>query len=732
MDRSSSDRAHLASARASRRLLAALGAVALTALAPPAAADEVQPFDDGEERAAAAPPAGVPPTAGAPTPAPPPLDVRVRGAPRPRSSDTLVTRDVLEAAPHAGGSGSELLRTVPGVAITQHSGQGKAHQIFFRGFDAEHGQDVEIWVAGAPVNEVSNLHGQGYADLHFVIPEVVRQLRAKPGTYDPRQGEFAVAGSLIFDLGVDEEGVELAGTLGSFGERRLFASYRPAGAPEETFAAVQIQGTDGFGPSRAAERGAAMAQALLDVGEASSVRLFASAYGGHFDSAGALPLELARTDDEARFQALDPDQGGDSSRVQLAVELEGSDGEGADWALAPFFVHRALRLRQNFTGYLVDPAQGDGTEQTNDATTFGLSAHLEKKVRLFGDRDALAAGVYGRTDLVDQTQTRLSAVNDAPTASLVDARLAIVDVAGWTELVVRPVSRLTLRAGVRVDGIHGEATDRAAASAAGATARGPRRGGFGVHVGPKASAEVWALPWLRPFVSYGEGFRGRQVRSLADGEDAPFVEVRSGEIGARLGLDRLVATVTAFRTGLEGDLVFDPELARNEPVGPTARTGVALELTLRPTSWFVHATSATFVHAAFTEDDEDHAAGDLVPYAPQVVARTDLSAVPTVARVLDRDLSLRAGLGLSYLALRPLPFGELGTDVLVADASAGARLGEVELRLDATNLLDAAFYDGEFVYASRFDPSSAESLVPRRHVTVGPPRAFFATLAIHL
>ena len=118
--------------------------------------------------------------------------------------------------------------------------------------------------------------------------------------------------------------------------------------------------------------------------------------------------------------------------------------------------------------------------------------------------------------------------------------------------------------------------------------------------------------------------------------------------------------------------------------------------------------------------------------APQVVARTDLSAVPTVARVLDRDLSLRAGLGLSYLALRPLPFGEIGSDSFVADVSAGARLGEIELRLDATNVLDAHYFDGQFVFASQFQQGGAERLVPQRHVTVGPPRAFFATLALYI
>jgi outer membrane cobalamin receptor len=138
----------------------------------------------------------------------------VEGERPPRTaSEVTRKRDVLRASPHR--TASDLLLVVPGVFITQHSGQGKAHQIFLRGFDAVHGQDIEIWAGGAPVNEVSNVHGQGYADLHFLMPEVVKQIRSTPGTYDPRQGDFAVAGSLRFDLGYDEPGASASATLGS-------------------------------------------------------------------------------------------------------------------------------------------------------------------------------------------------------------------------------------------------------------------------------------------------------------------------------------------------------------------------------------------------------------------------------------------------------------------------------------------------------------------------------------
>jgi iron complex outermembrane receptor protein len=646
----------------------------------------------------------------------------------------VIRRDVLRAAPHTRGS--DLMRTVPGVAITQHSGQGKAHQIFFRGFDAEHGQDVEVFVGGAPVNEVSNIHGQGYADLNFVMPEVVKELRSTPGTYDPRQGEFAVAGSLAFDLGIDEPGIQLLTTLGSFGEKRLFASWHPADAPDETFAAAEVQQTDGFGPNRAAERTSAIAQALFATSRTSTMRVMASVYGAHFDSAGAIPLTMARTESDDRFVVLDPKQGGDATRLQLVFDFQGEGVESGDrWTVAPFLVRRSLRLRQNFTGFLVDPIGGDGTEQINDSTTFGTNTSYEKKLKIFSDKDRLSAGIYARGDVIDQSQKRLSGVNDAPTATLVDASLSVVDVAGWSELSVRPIDRLTLRAGLRVDGIHGQAQDRAIVnniSGEAAASDGPRRGAFGVNVGKKASAEVVALPGLKPFVSYGEGFRGRQVRSLSNGEDAPVVSVQSGEVGVRGALDRISGTLTGFYTYLDNDLVFDPELARNEPQGPTSRTGLAADLTIRPTDWMVHASSVTYVHAVFAETDADHDEGDLVPYAPQMVGRSDLAAVPVIARVLERDLSLRFGMGLTFLGVRPLPFSELGTNQFFADASVGARLGEVELRVDATNVLDAAYFDGEFVYASQFEQGAAASLVPQRHVTIGPPRAIFGTLALHL
>ena len=70
----------------------------------------------------------------------------------------------------------ELLEAVPGLVVTQHSGDGKANQYFLRGFNLDHGTDLATSVDGVPVNMPTHAHGQGYTDINFVIPELVQAI----------------------------------------------------------------------------------------------------------------------------------------------------------------------------------------------------------------------------------------------------------------------------------------------------------------------------------------------------------------------------------------------------------------------------------------------------------------------------------------------------------------------------------------------------------------------------
>lgn len=640
------------------------------------------------------------------------------------ASEVTRERDVLSASPHR--TASDLVQTVPGAFVTQHSGEGKANQIFYRGFDAVHGQDVELWVGGAPVNEVSNVHGQGYADLHFVMPEVVRTLRASPGTYDPRQGDFAVAGTMRFDLGYDQPGITAKGGYGSFGTQRYFLAYRPKGAPEQTFGAAEFYDTDGFGPSRKARRASAIAQGLWRVG-ATSVRVLLTGYTGHFDAAGVLRLRDLQAGKVSRFATYDPQQGGASMRAQLVGEVTHRFGDRGVFGIAPYLVLRTLRLRQNFTGYLIDD-RGDSSQQLNEAITLGGQAYYRMKLRLFSPGDAFEVGLSVRSDWVDQAQKRIGAVDQSVIDTEVDARVRGFDVGGYLDAVLHPWAPITLRAGVRIDGLGYYAQDFAH------DAGGKARASQGMRVGPKATLEGRIVRGLSALVSYGQGFRSPQVRSLAESETTPFTRVWSLEGGLRYVRDgQLEASAAAFRSWLSDDLAFDPGAGgRNEKVPATQRTGVTVDATYRPLPWLVGNAHVTYTRAEFRRSNALYSAGDLLPYVPQLVARIDAVATPVLGEWLRRKLVLNVGAGFSALARRPLPYAMMGHDIFLVDAQAGLRWGEVGLSVKAFNLLGTDWYDGEFLFASKWDRNQSASLVPERHVTVGAPRSVFATLEVYL
>lgn len=654
-----------------------------------------------------------------------PETVKVRGDGPPHSA-SATKRDGadLHAAPHR--TGSDMLLTLPGMFVTQHSGEGKAHQLFFRGFDAVHGQDLELWVGGAPVNDVSNVHGQGYADLHFVIAETVREIELLPGTFDPRQGDFAVAGTVRYKLGLDEPGVHTKLTLGSFGAERGYVGWRPTEGDKETFAAAEAYQTNGFGPSRAAQRASGIAQIRHAFSGGLVLRALASVYAGRFDSAGVIlrrDFETGRIDP---FTTYDPHQGGNSGRAQLVVELE-HDDEGTRWQFAPFLILRRMTLRSDFTGYLEDPVNGDNVDQRNDAVTFGTTASFRKTLKIFRADDAIASGIYVRQDVIDQQQNRIGRVDDVPTKALVNAGVTATDVAAWFDAALHPISRVAIRGGFRFDALYYTATDDV--KAAGAI----RRSSAGVALGPRVTVDVGILSGLRALASYGMGFRGPQARSLADGETTPFTRVSSFELGVRYKPGAwFEASLAGFHTRLSQDLVFDPVTTRNEVVPSTQRTGVSADLTVRARRDFRQIFSITYARASFTGSDQKFNEGDLLPYAPQLIARSDTSYDPVIATVLGRKLRGHVGLGLSLLAARPLPYGETGRNAMLTDLGVGVRLGEIEIDCDAYNLLDDRWFDGEFVYASNFDQGATPTLVPQRHVTMGPPRTLFVSLAIHL
>lgn len=684
--------------------------------------------------------------------------IRGRRLPAARgSSDFVLDREVLAVAPHR--TASELLSSAPGVYVSSPEGDAVGHEIYLRGFDAEHGQDIELSVGPVPINQPSHLHGQGYADLNFIIPETVRSLRVTEGVYDPRQGDFAVAGSVHFDLGVPERGVHLKSTVGSFGQFRQLVLWAPEDEREETFGAFVFQRTDGFGRNRGSQSGAALGQFAFDGPRGFEGQVQLAAYGARANLAGVLRRDDVEQE-QVDFYGSYPDptanaQSASASRYHFALSLERTAESGARTRVSAWAALVQFRGRFNFTGYLERSRQnpewvgrGDLIEQANQDSGVGAIAYYRTpRARPFAWANGrLELGISARTHWLEQTQNLLQAPQNETWDRRVDASVQATDVGSYVDADARLGAYVHLRGGVRADVLNYDLDDRLGNFIPRFQLQshivGYRRTALGLAAGPRATVEVEPSEWLKLIGSYGEGYRSPQALQLEEGENAPFTKVRAFELGARFAPGEgkaLTLTAAAYRTTLSNDLAFSPGEGRLERIGPTLRQGAAAHLIARPTNWVIASLSATYVHATLTAPPAATAQnptppflpGQLLPYVPPWVVRADTG----ISKELDaggQHFDLKLGGGATYLSQRPLPYGRFADSVFLVDLRASGRWRAVELGVDVFNVLGRRFAATEYSFVSDWGNRAAPSLVPARHFSAGPPRSFSASLTFHL
>ena len=655
-----------------------------------------------------------------------PDQVAVHAKPPPRSaSDWEVDAETVRAAPHQ--SGADVLNLVPGLFVTDQGLPGRAPHLSLRGFEGTSGQDAEIFVGNIPLNQVSHIRAPGYADMRLVMPEVIKSVRVQNGAYDPRQGDFAVAGSLHMDLGLERPGFWAKSGIGSFGGKRVFLAAAPeVKHMEDSFVAFETDSTDGPGGNRGGERSSFIGQ--IGGGEETMKFHATLAIGsGRFDFPGYLPQrDIERG---AYPYGTNGSLGRDRTSQTLAgVDLTFEGGNGTI-GLGAFGGKVKTSFHENLTGYALDAAAGlppmssDDSEQVNDASLAGLTMFYRRGVEIVSRRDAVELGVLARTDTIDQTDTRLTP-DGKKNGVFTDATINSTNIASYVDASLYPFARTVIRGGTRLDSLSYNITDRTNNS-------GLERTAQGFHLGNKAVVDYAVGGGVHLLASYGEGFRSPQVRELAEGERVPFATVRGGEVGARWKSGRLLQTsFVVFGNWLSHDRVFDAFARQNIEAPPSRRTGAASALTLR-SGPFGSSFSATYTRAEFIGSDARFQDGQLVPYAPAFVARNDAFIVGSLGRFHDRHVMGRLGLGFEGVAGRPLPDGSNAKDVVYADAVAAIGWKSLELAVNGTNLLGLRYYDAQYVYASNFERST--TLGPATsHVLVAPPPTVFVTLQIHL
>lgn len=739
-----------------RPLLYCLHALLAAAALPRAArADEAQaapPADAADAKAAeAADPAAA---------AEQQENVTVRGrAPVPSRGASDFNLRVGELSRVPRQNAADLLKLAPGILLTNKGGDGHAEQVFLRGFDAREGQDIEFTAGGVPINEAGNLHGNGYADLHFIIPELVESLRVVEGPFDPRQGNFAVAGSAAYELGLARRGLTAKYTGGSFATQRMLVMWGPTGQSSRTFAGAELFDTDGFGQNRAARRGSAMGQYEGKLGEHGSYRLGAQAYTSQFKSAG-----VVRADDVARnvldfYDTYDTRQGGDSSRYSTWADLETRSGRTV-LKQQVFLVMRDMRLRENFTGFLLDvqraqqsphAQRGDLLDLHVDTQTLGARGSARWRTKVLDQPQEIELGYLARADKTASSQHRVETAtsNRYLTETDLDSRLGNIGIYGDAGL--RPASWLTFRGGVRGDLFTFDVLDRcaqkdvrqpSAANPPGDASclsqqdlgryREPtdRRGTSSIAVLPRGSVLVGPFQGFTASASLGRGIRSIDPVYINQDLATPFARVDAGEVGmsyARgIGDVELMARSIFFQTHVDRDLIFSETAGRATLANGTTRTGWVGALRATGT-WFDQSANLTLVRSYF--DDTNL----LVPYVPDVVVRSDTAVHSELPwHPFGERLGGAIAAGVTYVGRRALPFGQRSGEIFTIDTSASIAWRSYEIALVSTNLLDQRYRLSEFNFASDFRNEAQPSLVPARHFSAGAPRGVFLTLTATL
>jgi len=686
--------------------------------------------------------------------------VTVQGRARPTqhgSSDFVMPVGRLQAVPRKNAS--ELLTLAPGIFLSNEGGAGHAERVYLRGFDAREGQDIELSVGGVPINESGNLHGNGFADLHFIIPELVHSLRVLEGPFDPHQGNYAVAGSADYELGLEKRGLTVKYSTGSFGTERLLLLFGPTDASIHSFGGVEVQKSDGFGQNRDQRLARAMGQYQGSVGKNGSFRLGAAAYGTRYHSAGVLRQDDLDQGRVGFYDTYDPRQGGDATRFHVYGDVE-SRSDRTTLYQQVFVIRRTMRLRENFTGFLLDQQlgrqqphdqRGDLFDSYMDEDTLGARGFARSEGQALGLRQELELGYFARLDRVSATRQRIDADTGDPYVTDTDLSSSLGDIGLYVDGTLRLIPRVALRGGLRADLFTFDVLDRCAVKDVSrpspdnppgdASCLSQQR--FGVYREPterSSTSAIQTMPraslLLGPFqsflfsMSYGTGVRSIDPNYITEDVGTPFASISAYEGGVSYahgwGPVGMTARSVFFVTHVDRDLIFSESEGRNLVGGGTTRTGWVGAVRVTG-GHFDQSANVTLVRSTF---DDTHL---LVPYVPDLVVRSDSSVWTELPlRLGGQRMTGSLSAGVSYIGRRALPYGQTSHTIFTIDPGAALKWQPFELGLEVTNLLDTRYRLAEYNFVSDFHSQPAPTLVPARHFVAGPPRTVLLSLSLTL
>ena len=614
----------------------------------------------------------------------------------------------------------EVLEYVPGVIITQHSGDGKANQYFLRGFNLDHGTDISINVAGMPVNMPTHAHGQGYADLNFLIPELVSGIDYRKGPYYAEVGDFSAAGAAYIEYANTLPSTIGSVTLGEHDYKRGLLAGSPSFAGGTLLYGIELMGQDGpwDNPEKFGKINTVLRYSRGD--KADGFNVTGMAYSAHWNATDQIPQRAVDQGLISRFGAIDPTDGGASSRYSLSYEQH-HDFAGGRAMVDAYAIRSDLTLFSNFTFFLDDPINGDQFEQHENRTVLGLHPRVEFYNKLAGRDNIFKVGLQVRRDDIDPLAL-YHTVGQAIIGVTREDTVKETSVGIYVEDTLHVTEKFRTIVGVRADRYNFDVDSNIPVNSGTASDS---------IVSPKLSLIFG--PWAKTeyFINYGYGFHSNDARGTTITVDPtdrvtpaekvdPLVRSKGAEIGVRTEIiPNVESSLSLWELRLDSELLFVGDAGTTEPSRPSKRTGIEWTNHYKPYSWLLLDLDLSASRTRFTDEDP---AGDYIPGS--------LERVVSFGVTVD---SLGPWFGmLQYRYFGPRPLIEDNSVRSQSTQLTNLRVGykidpKWRVHMDVFNLFDREDHDIDYFYASQLRGEAAP--VDDIHFHPIEPRTFRVTFA---
>jgi outer membrane receptor protein involved in Fe transport len=570
----------------------------------------------------------------------------------------------------------QLLETVPGLIVTLHSGEGKANQFLMRGYNLDHGTDLETYVDDMPVNQPTHAHGQGYTDLNFLIPELEDGLSYTKGPYYADVGDFGAVGSVRVNLR-DDIPDQMSLTAGTLGFERLFAAGSQPEGKGTLLGAVELQHYDGpfVQPDDARKENGVLR--YRQENDETGFSVTGMVYHQVWTNTTDIPLR-AITDGTVpnRFGTLDPSDGGHALRASVSSEYHQDIGAGV-FSASAFYIYNQLHLINDFTHYLIDPVHGDQEDQFENRNELGGAASYTLPASIAGLQNEFTAGALVRNDMLlvgrlpSEGQVPLTlaeASGDPPSYSNRD-HVNLLAGAIYLQAVTHWTANIRTVLGLRDDTQYGTDFDEYAKlhETAGYTNGGTKSQSL---LQPKGSLIYDPLDDLELYVSGGEGFHSADLRGVNQDVSVdlglPRTPLLARQVGEEVGLraqptSRVTLTLALYNLWQQSETIIDPDVGQDTAGPPSRRYGLEVNATYQIRKWLEFYGSFSANHTRFTQNFDD-GTGHLGEYITDAPSDTGSAALYLI------DLGpWSGGLNFRYLGNYPLSSGPCVNSAAVHD-----------------------------------------------------------------